>query len=39
MRRFLVRLYPADWRARYGDEFEALLEERPLGPFDVADIA
>ena len=38
MRRFLIRLYPAGWRARYGDEFEALLEERPLGPFDVADI-
>lgn len=35
---FLIRLYPAGWRARYGDEFEALLEERPLGPFDVADI-
>ena len=39
MKRFLIRLYPATWRARYGDEFEALLEERPLGPFDVADIA
>lgn len=38
MRRFLIRLYPAAWRARYGDEFEALLDERPLGPFDVADI-
>jgi hypothetical protein len=38
MRRFLIRLYPAGWRARYGDEFEALLEERPIGPFDVADI-
>jgi hypothetical protein len=38
MRRFLIRLYPRDWRARYGDEFEALLEERPVGPFDVADI-
>ena len=38
MRSFLIRLYPASWRARYGDEFEALLEERPLGPFDVADI-
>jgi hypothetical protein len=37
--RFLVRLYPADWRARYGDEFGALLDERPLGPFDVVDIA
>ncbi len=34
-----MRLYPATWRARYGDEFEAILEERPLGPFDVADIA
>jgi hypothetical protein len=38
MRSLLIRLYPARWRARYGDEFEALLEERPLGPFDVADI-
>jgi hypothetical protein len=38
MRSLLIRLYPATWRARYGDEFEAVLEERPLGPFDVADI-
>ena len=38
MRSLLIRCYPARWRARYGDEFEALLEERPLGPFDVADI-
>src|SRR3972149_3839493 len=38
MRSHLIRLYPARWRARYGDEFEAILEERPLGPFDVADI-
>jgi len=38
MRSLLLRCYPARWRARYGDEFEALLEERPLGPFDVADI-
>ena len=38
MTHILIRLYPAGWRARYGDEFEALLEERPLGPFDVADI-
>ncbi|HUQ78600.1 MAG TPA: hypothetical protein VM427_06995 [Patescibacteria group bacterium] len=36
--RALVRLYPASWRARYGEEFTALLEERPIGPFDVADI-
>ena len=38
MKSFLIRLYPASWRARYGDEFEAVLEEQPLGPFDVADI-
>ncbi len=38
MRSLLIRLYPATWRARYGAEFEAILEERPLGPFDVADI-
>jgi len=38
MRSLLLRLYPARWRARYGDEFETLLRERPLGPFDVADI-
>jgi hypothetical protein len=38
MSSLLVRLYPASWRARYGEEFEAILEERPLGPFDVADI-
>jgi hypothetical protein len=34
----LLRCYPARWRARYGDEFAAVLEERPLGPFDVADV-
>jgi hypothetical protein len=38
MRALLLRCYPARWRARYGDEFAAVLEERPLGPFDVADI-
>ena len=38
MRSLLIRCYPARWRARYGDEFEAILEERPLGPFDVTDI-
>ena len=38
MRRLLVRCYPARWRARYADEFVAILEERPLGPFDVADV-
>jgi hypothetical protein len=34
----LLRVYPARWRTRYGDEFAAVLEERPLGPFDVADV-
>ncbi|HWE53680.1 MAG TPA: hypothetical protein VG273_28075 [Bryobacteraceae bacterium] len=29
--RFLIRLYPATWRARYGEEFEALLEDSPAG--------
>ncbi|HEX5826753.1 MAG TPA: hypothetical protein VFY23_04475 [Candidatus Limnocylindrales bacterium] len=38
MRALLLRCYPARWRVRYGDEFEALLGERPLGPFDVADV-
>ena len=38
MNRLMIRLYPPAWRERYGDEFEAVLDERPLGPFDVADI-
>jgi hypothetical protein len=38
MRTLLIRCYPAAWRERYADEFEAILDERPLGPFDVADI-
>jgi hypothetical protein len=38
MNGLLVRLYPAAWRERYGEEFLALLEERPVGPFDVADV-
>lgn len=36
--RALVRLYPANWRERYGDEFEALLEDSPAtfrGVFDL----
>lgn len=37
--RLLMRLYPAAWRRRYEEEFLALLEERPLSPFDVVDIA
>ena len=27
----LIRLYPANWRARYGEEFKALLEESSAG--------
>lgn len=38
MRSLLIRCYPAAWRKRYEDEFLAILEERPLGPYDVADI-
>jgi len=34
----LIRLYPARWRARYGDEFAVVLDVRPLGPFDVVDV-
>ncbi len=38
-RAWLVRLYPRGWRERYGDEFEALLEECLHSPLDVVDIA
>lgn len=34
----LLALYPASWRTRYGEEFELVLRDRPLGPFDVADV-
>jgi hypothetical protein len=34
----LLALYPSGWRRRYGEEFRAVLESRPLGPFDVADV-
>src|SRR6185503_8900079 len=34
----LVRLYPAAWRDRYGEEFKILLEERPPSKRDVLDI-
>ena len=36
--RWLVRLYPADWRARYGDEFLDLLESRPLNLRSAIDV-
>jgi hypothetical protein len=38
MTHVLLRLYPPRWRVRYGDEFELILADRPLGPFDVADV-
>ncbi|MBF8290258.1 MAG: hypothetical protein HW391_1226 [Chloroflexi bacterium] len=38
MRSLLIRCYPARWRARYGEEFALVLGDRPLGPFDVADV-
>jgi hypothetical protein len=34
----LLAMYPARWRRRYGEEFRAVLESRPLGPFDFADV-
>jgi hypothetical protein len=37
--RRLVRLYPRAWRDRYGEEFLALLEERPASVGDVFDVA
>jgi len=35
----LVRLYPRAWRVRYGDELEALLDERRPSPRDRFDLA
>lgn len=34
----LVVLFPRSWRQRYGDEFEALLEETGLSPRDLLDV-
>jgi hypothetical protein len=39
MIRALVALYPAKWRAEFGDEFAALLEDTRLTPRAVADVA
>jgi hypothetical protein len=36
--RFLARLYPASWRARYGAEFDALLEEVAPSPRQGLDV-
>ncbi len=34
----LIALYPAAWRARYGDEFGALLASRPRSPREWVDV-
>lgn len=34
----ILRLYPRDWRERYGDELAALLEEHPASPLDQLDL-
>lgn len=36
--RWLLRLYPPAWRARYGEEFAALLEEGPLTGRAIVDV-
>jgi hypothetical protein len=36
--RGLLRLYPPEWRARYGEEFEALLEEQQTSLGMVLDV-
>lgn len=36
--RLVLCLYPAAWRQRYGDEFEALLEQAELRASDVLDV-
>ncbi len=36
--RWVLGLYPATWRARYGEEMEALLGDSGVGPFIVADL-
>ena len=36
--RWLVRLYPSDWRERYGAELEALLDEVPASARQVLDL-
>ena len=34
----ILRLYPSAWRERYQEEMESILEERPSGPFEMADL-
>lgn len=37
--RFLTKLYPQSWRARFGAEFQTFLETRRVSPSEVLDIA
>lgn len=37
--RWLLGLYPREWRERYDEEFAALLEQRPPSVMDAVDIA
>jgi hypothetical protein len=39
MARWMIRLYPVSWRARYGDELEALLSETGADARIVGDLA
>ena len=38
LRSWLIRLYPRQWRERYADEFELLLQECLHSPLDILDI-
>jgi hypothetical protein len=38
IRRVLVAVHPRDWRQRYGEEFQALLEDTRLTPSAAADV-
>jgi hypothetical protein len=37
--RVLSSMHSADWKSRYGDEFEALLVDLPASPAVIADVA
>ena len=39
MRGLLLSLYPDSWKSRYGQEFLALLEEMPVTPATLLDVA
>lgn len=37
-RHWLARLYPWEWRARYGEELDALLADEMIGPRQIVDV-